>query len=83
MSVLLATTNPGKLREIHRILDGPSRFKTLSDFPDVTVADETGASFAENARQKALHYAAPVGEKDTYVERLLQVVRPFVDASAA
>ena len=50
------------MREIHRILDGlPLRFKTLSDFPDVTVADETGASFAENARQKALHYAALTG----------------------
>jgi transcriptional regulator GlxA family with amidase domain len=32
---------------------------------------------------QALHDAAPVGEKDAYVERLLQVVRPFVDAPAA
>jgi transcriptional regulator GlxA family with amidase domain len=29
--------------------------------------------------QQALHYAAPVGEKDSYVERVLNVVRPFVD----
>jgi len=36
-----------------------------------------------DAAAQALHYAAPVGEKDAYVERLLQVVRPFVDASAA
>lgn len=34
------------------------------------------------AAAQALHYAAPVGEKDAYVGRLLQVVRPFVDASA-
>jgi transcriptional regulator GlxA family with amidase domain len=33
----------------------------------------------EAAAKQALHYAAPVGEKDTYVERLLAVVRPFVD----
>ena len=31
-----------------------------------------------DAAAKALHYAAPVGEKDAYVERLLAVVRPFV-----
>ncbi len=36
-----------------------------------------------DAAAKALHYAAPVGEKDAYVERLLQAVRPFVDAPDA
>ena len=30
--------------------------------------------------RRALHYAAPVGEKDAYVARLLDVVRPFVPA---
>ena len=33
----------------------------------------------EAAAAQALHYAAPVGEKDAYVERLLAVVRPFVE----
>lgn len=37
----------------------------------------------EVAAKQALHYAAPVGEKDSYVERLLAVVRPFVPASSA
>jgi transcriptional regulator GlxA family with amidase domain len=32
----------------------------------------------EEAAAQALHYAAPVGEKDAYVERLLSVVRPFI-----
>ncbi len=32
----------------------------------------------EAAAKQALHNAAPVGEKDAYVERLLAVVRPFV-----
>lgn len=32
----------------------------------------------EAAAARALHYAAPVGEKEAYVERLLAVVRPFV-----
>ena len=35
------------------------------------------------AATQALHYAAPVGEKDSYVERLLSVVRPFVPERAA
>jgi XTP/dITP diphosphohydrolase len=61
-TLLVATTNPGKLREIRRILDSvPVELKTLGDFPDVAVANETGASFAENARQKALHYATLTG----------------------
>jgi transcriptional regulator GlxA family with amidase domain len=33
-----------------------------------------------DAATRALHYAAPVGEKEAYVERLLEVVRPFVPA---
>lgn len=37
---------------------------------------------AEAATQ-ALHYVAPVGEKDSYVARLLDVVRPFVDGDSA
>jgi hypothetical protein len=31
------------------------------------------------ATTQALHYVAPVGEKDAYVERLLGVVKPFLD----
>ena len=35
----------------------------------------------EAATREALTYAAPVGEKQSYVDRLLAVVRPFVDAA--
>jgi XTP/dITP diphosphohydrolase len=60
--VLIATTNPGKLREIRSILDGlPVELETLADYPDVPVAEETGATFQENARRKALHYAHHTG----------------------
>ncbi len=38
-----------------------------------------GAGF--EAATQALHYAAPVGEKNSYVARLLDVVRPFVPAA--
>ena len=40
-----------------------------------------GAGFEVAA--KALHNAAPVGEKEAYVSRLLDVVRSFIDAPAA
>ena len=56
--VLLATSNLDKLREITAILgDLPLTFKTLADFPAIDVPEETGSTFAENARQKALYYA--------------------------
>ncbi len=32
------------------------------------------------AAEAALHYVAPVGEKDAYVERVLGVVKPFLDS---
>jgi len=57
--LLIATTNRDKLREIHTVLrDTPVELLTLADLPHVEEPDETGATFAENARLKALHYAA-------------------------
>ena len=56
--LLIATTNRDKLREIHTVLAGsPVEILTLADLPPVEEPDETGATFAENARLKALHYA--------------------------
>jgi XTP/dITP diphosphohydrolase len=61
--LLIATTNRGKLREIEPILDGiPFEIRTLADFPGVVAPEETGATFAENARAKALHYTQATGE---------------------
>jgi transcriptional regulator GlxA family with amidase domain len=39
-----------------------------------------GAGF--DAATQALHYAAPVGEKEAYVAKLLDVVRPFIPAAS-
>ncbi|CAN5730458.1 RdgB/HAM1 family non-canonical purine NTP pyrophosphatase [soil metagenome] len=62
MIILVATTNPGKLREIEQILAGPSiHLVALSDVPPVPEPEETGNTFAENARLKALYYAAATG----------------------
>jgi len=59
--LLLATTNPGKLREIRRLL-GPLAVDLLSlrDFTPVPEPEETGATFEENARAKALYYDGAV-----------------------
>jgi len=57
MKLLVATTNPGKIREIRHILGGaPVELVTLDDFPGVEEPEETGGTFAENARLKALYY---------------------------
>lgn len=61
--LLVATTNLGKLREIRELLDGlPLELRTLSDYPPVPAPEETGATFAENARLKARYYAHALGE---------------------
>lgn len=60
--LLLATTNPGKQREVQAILAGLQfELITLRDFPGVPEAVEDGETFAENARRKALHYARHTG----------------------
>lgn len=58
----MATRNTGKLREI-RALTFESRliWHDLAEFPQVPEAIEDGRSFAENARRKALQYAAATG----------------------
>ncbi len=62
MRILIATTNPGKLREIRLILSGlPHEFVSLADLGRIPEPEETGATFGENARQKALYYAGATG----------------------
>ena len=61
--LVVATTNRGKLIEIHSILRGvPFQIMTLADFPGRAAPEETGQTFAENARAKALYYAEATGE---------------------
>jgi XTP/dITP diphosphohydrolase len=62
MDLLIATTNPGKLREIEAILEGvPVRLHTLAEFPGIEEPEETGATFEENAQLKARYYAGATG----------------------
>jgi len=63
MSVLiLATRNPGKVDEYTTLLDGlPLRVETLAKYPDVPEVEETGSTYFENARTKALVVARACG----------------------
>lgn len=61
-TLLVATTNPGKLREIAGILHGvPVTLRSLSECAPIAEPEETGATFAENARLKARYYAQATG----------------------
>lgn len=60
--LLVATTNPNKLREIRPLMAHRSlELVTLAAFPPIAEPDETGATFWENARIKALAYAGATG----------------------
>ena len=70
----VATTNRGKLREIEPLLEGvPFELATLAVWPDVAAPEETGRTFAENARAKALYYAAHTGELTVAEDSGLQI----------
>ena len=69
MKLVVATTNPGKVREINGILSaqastgapGQVELVSLTQFPNLADPEETGATFGENARLKALYYAEATG----------------------
>ena len=57
--VLVATTNPGKVRELAAILAGlPVELVGLGDLDGAPEVEETGATFMANALLKARAYAA-------------------------
>ena len=61
--LLLATNNPKKVQEIRGILGSEFSGKILiaADFPQFSDPEETGSTFAENARLKAQYYATRTG----------------------
>jgi non-canonical purine NTP pyrophosphatase (RdgB/HAM1 family) len=60
--LVVATTNPNKLREIRGIMAGLGvSVDGLEAFAPVAEPDETGTTFAENARQKAVYYSTALG----------------------
>jgi XTP/dITP diphosphohydrolase len=62
MRLLVATTNRHKLREIRAIMAGLGLdIEGLDAYPAVPEPEETGATFEENARQKAVYYSTRLG----------------------
>jgi XTP/dITP diphosphohydrolase len=62
VQLLVATTNTGKLREIRSLLAGvPVELVTLRDLEPIEEPEETGLTFEDNARLKALYYSAHAG----------------------
>ena len=62
MKLLVATTNPNKVREIRPLLAGTAcDLITLADIDPIPEPEETGQTFWENARLKALTYAKESG----------------------
>ncbi len=60
--LLLASQNPGKLNEMRLLVEGmPFRVVGPREIGIDDSPDETGGSFLENARLKALHYASRSG----------------------
>ncbi|MBF8378771.1 RdgB/HAM1 family non-canonical purine NTP pyrophosphatase [Alicyclobacillus mali] len=60
MRIVIATQNPNKVREFAEILGSCAELVPLP--PSMPKAPETGETFMENARQKALFYASRVGD---------------------
>jgi XTP/dITP diphosphohydrolase len=62
VQLLVATTNTGKLREIRSLLAGvPVELVTLRDLEPIEEPEETGLTFEDNARLKALYYSGHAG----------------------
>ncbi len=61
-TIVAATRNAGKLREIRELTRGsPWDWRSLDDLPELPEPEETGATFAENARLKAVYYSVRTG----------------------
>ncbi len=59
--ILVATTNPGKIAEMKAMLGGGVCWLGLADIEQIDEIEEDGATFAANARKKALGYAGASG----------------------
>lgn len=61
--LVVATHNKGKVEEFRELMKNlPIEIKYLADFPPVPEPEETGRTFAANARQKAVYYAKKLGK---------------------
>ena len=62
VELLIATNNKGKLREVHEALHSlPVKLRYLNEFSHVSLVDEVGRTYEENAVLKSLNYAKQTG----------------------
>ena len=62
LEILVATRNPGKIREIQEALRfSPVKLRYLDEFPNVPPVDEVGRTYEENAVLKAVGYSRATG----------------------
>ena len=60
--LVIATTNEGKLEEFKELMkEMEVELKSLKEWPDTPAPEESGKTFAANARQKAIYYAKATG----------------------
>ena len=61
--LVIATTNEGKLEEFKVLMkEMEVELKSLKEWPDTPAPEESGKTFAANARQKAIYYAKATGK---------------------
>jgi len=66
LRLLIATTNPDKVLEIRTALGAlPVEVVTLRDLPSAPEPEETGTTFEDNARLKAMYYDSHFGSART------------------
>jgi XTP/dITP diphosphohydrolase len=72
--LLIATTNRHKVAEITRLLAGmPIELLTLDRWPAVVAPEETGRTFEENSRAKAMYYARATRERTVAEDSGLEI----------
>ena len=65
--LVVASTNPGKVREIREVLEGLAAWSVDSLPEDLPLAEETGSTFLENAIQKAEFYSRNLTGGDRWI----------------
>ncbi|MBI2022855.1 hypothetical protein HYS97_03350 [Candidatus Daviesbacteria bacterium] len=60
--LLIGSTNPAKIEEWTKFFKDTFEILHLKNFPNIDDLEETGETFAENARNKASHYAKLTNE---------------------
>ena len=74
MKIVVATTNDHKVREIRQIFsDLPYSIESIKKHVKVSAPEETGSTFEENARLKALYYSSKIPQLTVAEDSGLQI----------